>query len=822
MPYANKAKKFNYLNPLYMYRQAILLLLSLLPFLCSAQLTQRIRGQVTDRDTYYPLQGATVTDGRREAVTDTQGYFVLADVPVGKYTLQVFRPGYQPVVLRDVLVTSAKEVMLAVRMEESVTEIGEVVVRAKKERLNEMALVSARAFDVGETERYAGSRADPARMASNFAGVQGADDSRNDIIIRGNSPQGLLWRLEDINIPNPNHFAVAGTTGGPVSMLNSKTLGNSDFFTGAFPAAYGNAVAGVFDLKLRNGNTERHEFTAQLGLLGTELAAEGPLSKKRRSSFLVAYRYSTLRLFQGLNIKIGTASVPNYQDLSFKLHFPVGKKGELSVFGIGGLSKIDLIVSNLQEQPEELYGESDRDQYFRANMGVIGAAYGHTFNSSTYSRLSVGFTGQESDARHEKVFRDADFHVDSLKNILGYTFGVSTLTAHWFVNKKIGARHTFQAGLVNDLYLVRFTDSSRQFPPTRQDWQHRLDYQGNTDLAQAYVQYRFRPGSRLTFTAGIHGQYLTHNGAAAVEPRAGMQWRPSSVDVFSLGYGLHSQMQQLYQYFAHLPQNTQAQMHNYDMGFTRSHHAVAGYGHTFGGGFNVRSEAYYQYLFNIPVERRAGSSFSAVNQGASFERLFPDTLQNTGTGYNYGLELTVSRAFRRGYYFLLTGSVFDSKARGNDGVYRNTDYNGRFALNLLGGYEKKLGRNSTLFSGGKITWTGGRRYSPPDAAASDAIGELVPVDSLRNTLRFPDYFRADLRLGVRINTRRVTHEVAFDLVNIFGTKNVLALTYSPDLAAQGAYPFYRTYQLGFLPLFYYRVDFAAGKKDAKSKSFPQL
>jgi hypothetical protein len=795
-------------------RFLLLTVCSLSPLFCSAQLTQRIRGLVRDKDSRYPLSGASITDmhSHRDAVTDTNGHFELADLPLGKYALHISRPGYQPVILQDVLLTSAKEVVLTIDLEESAARIEEVVVRGKKEKINEMALVSVKAFDVAETERYAGSRADPARMASNFAGVQGADDSRNDIIIRGNSPQGLLWRLEDINIPNPNHFAVAGTTGGPVSMLNNKTIGNSEFFTGAFPAAYGNAVAGAFDLKLRNGNTERHEFTAQLGLLGTELAAEGPLSRKQGSSFLVAYRYSTLQLFQGLNIRVGTASIPRYQDLSFKLQFPVGKKGNLSLFGIGGLSSIDLIVSKLEDATGEIYGESDRDQYFHANTGIVGAAYSHTFNSSSYTRLSVGFTRQESGATHEKVFRDADMQVDSLKNILGYSFGVNTLTAHWFYNRKFGARHSFQAGLINDLFMAAFTDSSRQFPPTRQDWQHRVDYRGNTDLAQAYVQYRFRPGNRLTFTAGLHGQYLSHNGATALEPRAGMQWRPNIADVFSLGYGLHSQMQQLYQYFAHLPQNAPTQLHNYNMGFTRSHHLVAGHGHSFGGGFNLRTEVYYQYLFNIPIEQRAGSSFSAVNQGASFDRLFPDTLRNAGTGYNYGLELTLSRAFRRGYYFLFTGSVFDSKARGNDGVYRNTDYNSLFAMNLLGGYEKKLGRNSTLISGGKITWAGGRRYSPPDVPASDAYGELVPVDSLRNTLQFPDYFRADLKLGVRINTRRLTHELAVDLVNVLGMKNVLALTYSPDLAARGEYPFYKTYQLGFLPLFYYRVDFSTGKK----------
>lgn len=794
----------------------LLLFSLLLPATVYAQLVQTIKGSVTDKETHIPLIGVaiSITDisPNLGAVTDDNGNFSIANVPVGKHTVQVSYMGYQPITLQNILVTSAKEVILPMEMEESATEMQEVVVTQKRETQNEMALISTKTFDVQETERYAGSRADAARMASNFAGVQGADDSRNDIIIRGNSPQGILWRLEEIDIPNPNHFAVQGTTGGPVTVLNNKTLGNSDFFTGAFPAEYGNSTAGVFDLKMRNGNKDRYEFTGQLGFLGTELAAEGPISRKSGSSFLLTYRYSTLKLFEGLNIKIGTASVPNYQDAAFKLNFPIKKKANLSFFGIGGLSKIDLIVSNINEQPEELYGESDRDQYFYSNMGVVGTSFSYIINNSTYTKITVAQTVAHTGSQHDKVFRDANYHVDSIKKILDYLSVVNTTTTHWYINKKISARHNFKIGIVNNYYVLNQVDSSRQYPPTRPDWQHRMDFNGSTDLVQGYVQYKYRPSDEVTITAGLHGQYLTHNQSKAIEPRIAARWRADNRNAVSLGYGLHSQLQPLYQYFAHLPQNPSTVLHNYNMDFTRSHHVVGGFEHIFSNVLRLRSEVYYQYLFNIPIERRIGSSFSALNQGANFSRVFPDTLQNKGTAYNYGIELTLEKQFSRGYYILLTGSVFDSKAKGNDGVYRNTDYSSRFATNLLAGYEKKLGKNSTLLTGVKVTYAGGRLYSPPDIAASNALGDFVEIDSLRNTLRFPDYFRADLKLGVRINAKKLTHEIAFDLVNVVGIKNVLTLTYSPDLAAMGQYPFIKQYQLGFLPLFYYRIDFGGARR----------
>src|SRR6476660_8936810 len=228
----------------------VILTLLILSVAGNAQ-TQTLRGTVTDYDSKFPLVGVNVILYRDSVIakvvsTDENGNFKMENVPVGRNKIKFSYIGYEEQTMDNVIVTSGKEVVLNVAMNESVHEINEVVVSAFKpgETRNEMATVSARPFTIEETDRYAGSRGDPARMASNFAGVQGADDSRNDIVIRGNSPGGVLWRLEGVDIPNPNHFSVPGTTGGPVSMLNSKTLGNSDFFTGAFPAEYGNATGG--------------------------------------------------------------------------------------------------------------------------------------------------------------------------------------------------------------------------------------------------------------------------------------------------------------------------------------------------------------------------------------------------------------------------------------------------------------------------------------------------------------------------------------------------------------------------------------------------
>lgn len=776
----------------------------------SAQIVQSVQGTVLDKESKLGIQNVSVRVFNKSIDmgigSDTNGDFKIEKVPVGSYTIQFSAVGYKPYTISDLRVTSAKEVVQNAELEDATLNLKAVQISYKRKISNEMAVVSVKQFDVQETERYAGSRGDPARMASNFAGVQGADDSRNDIIIRGNSPQGVLWRLEGVDIPNPNHFNIPGTSGGPVSMLNNKMLSNSDFFTGAFPSDYGNSTAGVFDLQMRNGNKNKYEFTTQFGLLGTELGLEGPISKKKGSSFLVNYRYSTFKIFDAFNIKIGTNSIPAYQDGSFKINFPLSNRTKFSIWGLGGTSKIDLIVNDLKEPPKELYGENDRDQYFQTYMGCIGANLQHSLNTKSYAKISLAVSTANMNANHDKVFRDSNYVVTSLKPILDYTYITQTVLLHALYNLKLNSRMVLKAGLINNTYFVNFNDSSRQYPPTLIQWQIRNSYRGYTNLSQAYAQLKYRLSEKMTMIGGLHGQWLSHNNSLALEPRFGLKYIANPFCNFSFGYGLHSQMQVLYQYFAQKPSPTIQPLLNRNMGFTKSHHFVLGSDFNIGNNFAIRSELYYQYLYNIPIEVKKGSSFSAINQGGNFSRLFPDTLVNKGTGYNYGLELTLSKTFSDGYYFLLTGTVYDSKAKGNDGIYRNTDYNGRFIGNLLAGYNIVVRKNNSLILGGKVTYAGGQLYSPPDSAASVSTGDLVVIESQRNTLKFDNYFRADLKLGYRINRRRVTHEIAMDFVNIFNTKNVLNLTYSPDLAALGQYPFTKSYQLGFLPIFYYRLD----------------
>jgi hypothetical protein len=401
------------------------------------------------------------------------------------------------------------------------------------------------------------------------------------------------------------------------------------------------------------------------------------------------------------------------------------------------------------------------------------------------------------------VHRNADFSPAGLQTNLGYTFkqGVGSLSG--YVNHKLSARHTLNAGFFADRYQFNFVDSVLN--ENTNQFENRFDYRGSSYLIQPYVQSKYRITENLVVNSGLHSQWFMLNNSLSLEPRLGMKWKFAPRQAFSAGYGLHSQMQPTYIYFYHIPGTHSQALHNKDLGFTRSHHFVLSYDHSLSRQVRIKAETYYQSLFKVPVTVRP-SSFSLLNQGSTFERFFPDTLANIGTGENYGIELTLEKFFNNHYFFMLTGSLFESTYKGSDGIRRDTDFNGNFALNLLGGteYTKK---NKTFTLGGKLTWAGGRRYSPVDAAATQLANDVVIIDNLRNTLQFRNYFRADARLGFKLNSKRLTHEIALDLVNVFNIKNMLSINYVANRLNPELGYLRQEYQLGFLPLFYYKVDF---------------
>jgi hypothetical protein len=786
-------------------RASFLLLLCCLFYITANAQTQMVRGTITDKATEQPLIGANIVVVNSNpligATTDENGKFEIPNVPLGRQTFAVQYIGYKPAGASEVLVTAGKQVVLDIALEENISNMNEVVITAetRKERaINEFSAVSARTFSMEEVNRFSGGRNDVGRLVSNFAGVATSNDSRNDIVVRGNSPTGVLWRLEGVPIPNPNHFATLGTSGGPVSAVNTNLLKNSDFMTGAFAAEYGNANASVFDLGFRSGNSEKHEFLAQLNVFsGFEFMGEGPVSKAKDGSYVLSARYSFAGIGAALGIPIGTAAAPNYTDLSFKIDLPKTKKaGKFSLFGIGAYSFIDFIGKKLTD--EDLFADPYSDRYVRSSFGVLGLKHSINIGQNAYVKTTLSTSIQNS--RFDQYDFPDSVTRTYVTKVRDYT-GAVRLNS--FYNQKFNARLTMRAGATAEVFYQNSKLDTRE---NRPDWIKVRDYNGALALLQPYVQTQYKFTEQLTLNAGVHGMYLSLNNAWSVEPRASLAYNFLPGQTLTLAYGWHSQMQPLPVYFykARNEDGTYDDS-NRDLDFTRAHHLVLAYDAKFAKDWRVKVEPYIQFITGAAVERTS-SNFSMLNAGADF--VFPDKgfLNNNGIGRNYGIEFTLEKFFSKGYYGLLTASVFDSKYKGSDGVWRNSVFNNRYVVNFLAGKEFKVGKDKrhALTTDVKFTTSGGRFYTPIDLEASKDAGREVLVQNEAFSKQYPYYLRLDLKFGFRLNSKKkkISNSFYVDFQNLTFQKNVFESRYNPRTQQIN-----NVYQIGFFPDVMYRITF---------------
>ena len=761
----------------------------------TAQYSQTIRGSVVEQVLQQPLEGATVTIPalNRTEVTNEDGVFRFVGVPVGTYNAAVTYTGFKEALLEGIIVNSGKEVVLNISLEADVIfqKAVEITAKSKKYRpINDMSLVSARAFTVEETQKYAAAVNDPLRMATSFAGVVSADDGNNEIVIRGNSPAGLLWRMEGVDIPNPNHFSTAGSSGGGISILSAQLLDNSDFVTGAFAAEYGNALSGVFDLRLRKGNNEKREYTAQAGLLGLNVAAEGPLMPFYKGSYLVNYRYSTLQLLDKLGVDI-VGGATNFQDLSFNIYLPTGRKGEFTFFGFGGLSD--------QKEPTETdpgKWEEESDRYggkFRANTAASGITHKIGIGSSSQLKSAVSYA--YTDNLYDERYAQAD---GSLLNSFRNLYKTKKWIVSTTLNHRFSNRSSMRSGIVFNHITYDYFNRSWDHPG--EPVIERINTSDKTQTLQAFAQWQYRATPKLLVQAGAHFLQLFLNNTHSIEPRASLRYAIDEKNSVSFGYGLHSQIQPLGVYFAKAAGAEGETLYpNQDLSFTRAHHYVLSYGHAFNKTLRVKAELYYQRLFDVPVSIYDSITFSTLNIRGDY---VTEPLVNAGKGKNYGVDLSVEKNLTGNYYLMFNQSFYQSKYTASDGVERNTRFNGNFAGNLTGGREWVLKKNRAFGVNVKILYAGGFRTTPVNVEASSQKGYTVYIEKEAFTLQNADYFRGDLRASLKWNRKNLTSTLSLDIQNVTNRLNIYGQYYDP---LKGK--LVNSYQAGLIPVLNYKVEF---------------
>jgi len=740
----------------------LLLFIHLVQITLNAQddFTQTIRGKVIDADSRFGLPNANIILlGSKPQIgvsSDENGIFIIKGASVGRQSIQVSYTGYQTVVLTDLYVSTGKELVLMIELTEMVKTMDEVEIVAdfrKDKPINPMAVVSARSFSIEETNKYAGSYGDPARMAANYAGVASSRDNRNDIAVRGNSPIGLQYLINGVEVTNPNHFGAQGTTGGPLTMLNTNLLANSDFLTGAFPAEYGNALAGIFDIKLRTGNPDKYEFWGQLGWNGLEFGIEGPFSRKTGASFLAAYRYSITDILQKMGVDLKETA--RYQDLSFNLAFPSKKAGVFYLFGMGGTSGIKKLDSE-KEQNDWTFAEHGEDLSTKSALGTLGLSHNYFFNSNTgiQTKLSVVGSWVETSIDTFSVAYPTLFR----KN--GETSSELNFLLSSQLTKKFNASNMVDVGLSWQMFNVDYADSIY----FHHAYKLQTDIRTSFSLFSAFAQWKHYFSNRFSSYLGLRYQYFTLNESNLPEPRIGLKWQISPNQSLSFGAGLHSQTQARVMYFVQTPTADNYALTNKQMDFSKSLQFVLGYDLLFLEYFRIKTETYYQYLYDIPVKESI-PQYSILNEGTEFFLDRMDSLVNSGAGINYGLEITIEKFMSRNYFFLLTGSLFESQYRGFDGIMRSTSFNSNFIVNTVAGYELPFGKrkNRALVLGIRATWTGGRPYLPFDQEATLEEGHAVYNWANAYETRHEDYFRTSFRVGLRRNERNFNVSFLFDM-----------------------------------------------------------
>jgi len=792
----------------------------------SQKLTQTVRGAIIDTDSKLPLVGATVIIAGINppvgAATDDKGNFRIEKVPVGRITLQLSYIGYETKTISDIVVNSGKEVVLDFAMQESVIKMDEAIVKAYKkkgEAINEMSQLSLHSITLEETKRFTGGMDDPARVVSSFAGVASTPDGSSDIIVRGNSPKYMQWRLDGAEISSPYHMDDQNSSFGALTALNNNLLATSDFYTGAFSSEYGDVISGVYDVKLRSGNNEKFEATSGIGFMGTELTLEGPFKKGYAGSYLINYRYSTISLIKNL----GLVDVPggvNYQDATFKVVLPTKRSGTFSFYGLGGLSGVSMEnmgPSDLLTPGRTTTSALISKDFYKTNyLTNVGMNHILSLNEKSFIKTSINYSGTGAD--------DDVFETDTLRT---YNPGGEP------VSESVSPRmHTVQSRIVNSAIRGAITYSNKinnknkiqigtKYTLYNFDYYQNIysnkeaslinvnDFKNNLSALNNFISWKHSFNENIILVAGLHNMNILSKNVSTIEPRLSANWKIDNTNSVHLGYGMHSTTESIHNYFTKIPQDNGSFLEpNKNLGLLKAHHYVLGYEKRFTENLVGKIEAYYQYLYNLPVENNTTSNYATINEGIDYKYV---ELVNKGSGKNYGVEISLERFFDKNFYFLVNSSLFDSKYKTLEGVWRNTRYNNNYIVNILFGKEfKNLGKkqNQTLALNTKVFFEGGERYIP---LIRDEQGN-VAVEPEND--RYFDYSKAyndkldnifllNLSVSYKFNRPKATHEIFLDLMNLTDSKGRMAEYYDVSKPGKVGY----VTQFGFFPNLMYRIYF---------------
>ena len=750
-----------------------------------------ITGKVVDKKNLQPLVGANVViDGtNRGAATDLKGNFIVDRLEPGSYNLKIFYLGYITVKKGNVIVNPNRSTVLEIQMEETALEVESVEVTASYFQKAKEAVVSTRSMDFEEIRRSPGDLVDIQRAVQALPAVVSGSDQINEIIIRGGYPGENLFLMDNIEIPNPNHFAIQGAGGGPINMLNSYMVRNIDFYAGAFSAKYGDKASSVMDISLRNGSTERYRAEGSLGMAGVGVLAEGPLGSNG-SSFILSARKSYLDLIVS---STGLTAVPNYYNFQGKMTVNLDPRNTLYINSVYGNDNI-----KIEEGDEAGYGRGAENVDTKNSQYVLGLTLRSFWAKNLYSLFTLSGVSSKffadvyelpepnikdtfftNESRESEYTLKSDFVYQAHKN-LELNFGAAMKSVQFDYDLWNDADTLFKydyLGANPDAII----DTFRIYPV------YRVDRKFSSFKSALYTQFSFDFLRHFRLTSGVRYEYFDFNRFASLSPRFGFSYFINPKTTFNLAYGKHYQSPA----YVELAANSR----NQDLKNKFTDQYIAGLEYLFRDDIKLVVEAYYKKYTDVPINK----TLTTVDPFDVNEQRYV----NAGTGEAKGFELFFQKKITKGFSSIVSYSHSVSQATDpRFNTKYNWDYDYRNVLTLITGYKMDF-RNKLWFVNmkhkwwfhalswlpffpadevelsGKFRYLGGRPFTAP-VYRPELREWVVEEQQQLNADRFPAYHRLDFRIDRRFIFDTWNLVIFFDIVNIYNRENVWDYNYNDD------------------------------------------
>ena len=747
-----------------MYKKIIFIILSL-SNICAAQ---NIRGIVTDALNSKSLTGANITllgtDFRTES--DSNGIFRFTNLTSKIYIAEVSFLGYAKTIVKDIEVVKGSDAIANVALQIADNQLNTVVVNGERNDVFH-ALQTQYPLSVAQTLRFPAAFNDPARLAMNSPGVTNDNDLGNGLSIHGYAPAAMQWRLEGVEILNPNHLANASSfndqataSSGGVNALSTQMLGTSALVTGAYSSEYNNLISGCMDMRLRNGNDEKHRFTTQIGLFGLDLAAEGPLPSlspsrkegKNGTSYLINYRYSTVGLLLQMGVPLSEEKV-NFQDLAWNFHFPIGKKSDLKVFGMLGNSR-----NTFETKKDTIRNNRDlTNVYYKDRLQVYGANFKSQLNSKTSFYLSAAYSSTAPSLVRQNFDKNFKLLDEFTANTAQNLWSVNT-----FVQNKLSNTFSIKYG-VNISYSifkrVYFGTSNIYTDLKYQKRNHSLlvgislvtnTFSGPILISQKYKTVHFLP--KISYAYRIDDDKKIVFSAS----------QQSKFDLVSNQFML-----------------------NFDKK-SKNQHFSAGL-----------------FFHNTLAKKITNTVYFNLEYIAIPERL--DFIRNFSKQNNYGVEAQYEKTFARNIFFNANGSLYKALVKSEFNTFFTNYFGANYTLNLSLGKEWTKKANKIWGASTHIINNGANYLSPMESNMTTFQKQVIVIDYITSNdfgFKLQNYFRTDLRLYYKRDRKTWSSTLSLDIQNVTNKQNIAFEYYDTFLKKTST-----KYQNGLIPILAWRANF---------------